>query len=262
MKLRVFWIVVRVVFFSFIPAFFILLGGNNDIFNSLISNNILSENFNIERTKSVLLLLSVLISNLTLVLLYEIKNHSHHAMKNKVNLLFADFKAAFLSSLAMEAGDSMHSLKFRVWKEPGYLWKTLEFLKSKVTKREYRKKLIWVHVNGISDAFTPKDLEFEIYPNLQGLVGKCYSEGTILYEEDVSDRNELYGLTQFQISRTRNTKFCICFPIFNAKNKVTAVISLDSFVPIKIPQDSETKLANLIAIFVQELGKYYPKLMR
>ena len=99
-------------------------------------------------------------------------------------------------------------------------------------------------------------------PTQQGLVGICYNKIEIQYEEDIVGTEAIYNLTQFQISKTRDTKFVLCFPIINKYNKVVSVISLDSIYSMRIEEKMESTIANMITIFSQDLIKYYPKLLR
>lgn len=262
--IRIVFIVLRILLFVFLPAVFVYLGSERNIIDVLKQDGILGDNLDVSYVKQLFLILSVSISNLILVVLYEINNHKNKATLSKNVSLINDFKASFLLSLATELNEpKVHSIKFRVWREPNKMVKMCGTIKSWIKRQPNKKILKMINVKGLSDTDTTKGLHFEIYPSLQGLVGKCYNERTILYEEDVSGQNELYNLTKYQISKTRSTKFCICFPIFNKEDRVVTIISMDSMYNIQIPSDlKEEAVANLVTIFSQDLSKYFPKLFK
>ena len=89
-------------------------------------------------------------------------------------------------------------------------------------KQEFQLK----HFNSISDSITIKNLQFEVSPNIQGMVGKTFESKKILIDFDVQRSD--YNLSYYQKSKTTDVKFCSTVPIFDEKNKVKAIISVDS----------------------------------
>lgn len=260
MYLKFFWTVVRILLFVATPAFFAYLSSEKNIIDVLIAKNILGANINIDLVKQFFLILSVTISNLILVVIYERSLFKRKLLTAKNASLFNDFKISFLSSLATEIENPrVQNLKFRVWRKPNKFIQTINNMFRKKIKTE---KLIMIELTGLTDSDTTKGLEFEITPNLQGLVGRCYNTKNIEYEEDISQLNEMYNLTKFQISKTRNTKFCLCVPIFGKNDEVVSILSLDCAEAIQIPESKEQIVADLITLFIQDLNKYFPKLFK
>ncbi len=98
----------------------------------------------------------------------------------------------------------------------------------------FRTVLKLKNINGFCCNSAPEGLYFHTGEKAQGLVGKCYTDKDMLYEEDLRKADSVYHLTGYQKEHTRNTRFCLCFPLFNEQDKVVAVISFDSQEPIAI----------------------------
>jgi len=150
-----------------------------------------------------------------------------------------------------------------VYREIGPVRRLTERIRCRLARRPYEKIFAIRRIPGLSDPDCPEDLFFAVTGSApQGLVGRCYSERIILYEEDFAQMAALYNLTPFQMSKTRDTRFCLCVPIFNANNRIVTVISMDCIYSIKIPQHEEAMIADMIAVFVQDLSKYFPKIYK
>lgn len=239
------------------------LGSEQNLIDLLKQKRLLGDNFNIPWAKQLFLVASIAISNLVLVIMYEYKNYKLGLTSAENLSLIIDFKTAFLSACANQLGDShVNSIKFRVWREEKGFLVFLKKTWARLRSQTICKKFIITEVPGLSDVDNMKGLSFEVNPILQGIVGKCYNERIIKYEEDVTGLDELYNLTAFQITNTRHTKFCLCIPIFDKDDKVVTIISMDSIYCIRVPQELEETVANMITVFVQELNKYFPELFK
>lgn len=263
-RMRIVGFLLRLFIFSIIPALLAYISSDDVLVNYLNDHGYLVKNFNIPLLKQLSLLCSVLLTSVFLILMYEFKNYSANKKTELSNQLYNDLKTSFLLAFNRELGNShISSIKFRVFKELNWFAKLVEFIKSKRDNRTYEKIFKINKINGFSDIDSTTGLSFIVTGDtLQGLVGKCYNEGVIKYEEDISSLNALYNLTGFQIGRTRNTKFCLCVPIFNPNNKIVSIISMDCIYSIKIPQIKETIIADMITVFVQDLNKYFPKIFK
>lgn len=257
--MELFRIILRIALFVFFPAFLTYLGRDNNILDVFQQTRLLGESLNISFVKEVFAIASVSISNLILITLFEINHFRLKSAISKNKSLFSDLKASFLSALATELAEPLvHSIKFRVWKEKktwvSLFKEPLRFPKSKI--------YVTIKVDGLSDTDNIQGLFYEVEPVAQGLIGRCYTERKIKYEEDMSVLDTLYNLTPYQTAKTRSTKFCMCIPIINCDNHVVTIITLESIYSIKIPHESEQVLANMITIFSQDLIKYFPILCR
>jgi hypothetical protein len=257
------WIVVRVILFILIPALLAYLSADKSFIDILKDKKILGEGFNVPLAKQAFLVTSIGISNFILVAMYEFKNYKLQLSTTKNIALIHNFKTEFLSTIAIEVSDRhFNSVKIRVWKGESKFILFMRKIKCNLRGQTFNKAFCTVEINGLSDIDSTNGLSFEVFPLLQGLVGKCYDEHVIKYEEDISNLNALYNLTSYQISKTRNTKFCLTVPLFNNRNEISAIISFDCIYPILIPQSLEGKVADMFTTFTQELSKYYPRLFK
>ena len=260
--MRVIWSLLRIAFFVFLPACLAYLGSDHSLLDVLKENKVLGENFNVPLVKQLFQVASVSITNLILISLYEYRNYKLQIIQTKNDSLISDLKTSFLSAMASELGDChVNTIRFRVWKEDTGPAFRLKKYTSRISNTQVPRRYAIMNIEGLSDIDNTKGLYFEVYPKVQGLVGRCFAEKIIKYEEDISKLYFLYDLTPFQISKTRGTKFSLCFPIFNDRNDIVTMISLESIYKIKIPEELEETIANMITIFAQDLTKYFPKLL-
>lgn len=259
-------ILFRIFSFTFIPAFLSYLSTENNILDILKKNKIIDTSFDFSPFKQICLIISVIISSFVLVALFEFKNCQNRKLKAENIALVNDLKTSFLNALSIELSDlHARSIRIRIWREENNIFYKLKYLCFKLLKKNFIKKFIIKNIDGLSNNDSSlKGLYFYVQePLLQGLVGKCYNDGTIIYEEDISELDELYNLNSFQSSRTRDAKFCLCNPIPNQKEKIVTIISLDCIYSIKIQNEqTETAVANMITIFVQNLNVYFPILFK
>jgi|GEM_PF-1619537 hypothetical protein len=254
----------RIVVFSVIPALLAYIGSDDVLLDSLLGDARWLEQLDTALIKQLAVLLSVLLTSGFLVVMYEVKHAQSQKWEKNNHMLYNDLKTAFLLALSNEIGDPhINSVEFRVYKETGTMKKIVEFLHARMQRRPYRRKFELVRIPGLSDDGGPRKLFYFVDGDtVQGLVGRCFQEKEIKYEEDISTLSALYNLTPFQISNTRSTKFCLCAPIFNAGNQIVSILSMECIYSIRIPDYKESVVADMITIFVQDLGKYFPKLVK
>ena len=98
---------------------------------------------------------------------------------------------------------------------------------------------------------------------MQGLVGLCYNKGIIVYDDDLEHTNESdYNLTDYQKSKTRNLKFCLCIPILSKSDKVIAIMSLDSNHNIKISGKNKDEISTMCYNFGMTFQEELPELFK
>jgi len=111
------------------------------------------------------------------------------------------------------------------------------------------------NIEGFTDDNIKDGLVFEAYPKTQGLVGECFINKNIVYEEDLRNSTKDYNLTDFQKQQTSNTIFCLCIPLINTKDEIYAIITLDSNEEIVIPQESRYEIFSLLRTFGKRFGE-------
>jgi|HigsolmetaAR203D_1030402.scaffolds.fasta_scaffold04461_4 hypothetical protein len=259
-----FWgTLLRIVVFSVIPALLSYIGSDEVLLDALVGDARWLEQLNTALIKQLAVLLSVLLTSGFLVVMYEVKHAQSQKWEKHNHMLYNDLKTAFLLALSNEIGDPhINSVEFRVYKEVGPMKKLAEFLQARWQRRPYRRMFELVRIPGLSDDGPRKLFYLVDGDTVQGLVGRCFQEKEIKYEEDISALSPMYNLTPFQISNTRSTKFCLCVPIFNAGNQIVSILAMECIYSIRIPDYKESVVADMITVFVQDLGKYFPKLVK
>ena len=107
-------------------------------------------------------------------------------------------------------------------------------------------------------------MEFEVSPDPQGLVGLCYNIRSVVYDDDLERNNgdDIYNLTEYQLSRTTNLKWSICCPVFDTSNTVIAILALDGKNQITIDDNNKSEIRNQIVVFSRLLYDAVPQLFR
>lgn len=112
----------------------------------------------------------------------------------------------------------------------------------------------------MAESGNTEGLKFEVKPKIQGIVGNVYNEKIILYDDEMTEDKlkELYNLSNFQKSKVNGTKFVLGVPLFNEKDNVDVIITMDSEDDIKI-NDTNIDKWNLMATkFCQSMHHCVP----
>lgn len=125
---------------------------------------------------------------------------------------------------------------------------------SKMFRKKYSLHL--KHFDGICDPMDVKSLSFECYPTPQGIVGMAYNEKKILIDCEVDPEKADYHLTAYQKDTTVNVKFCIAAPFINTKNRVVAVLSIDSEESIDLTIEEKTSINKIIKFYCGYIDKH------
>ncbi len=118
------------------------------------------------------------------------------------------------------------------------------------------------NINGLTDDSIKDDLEFRVFPNPQGLVGKCYSQKKMFFDSNLQTSPQDYNLDEYQKAKIFGTKFCACVPIFNKKAEVTAVIMYDSRYEINMTPSGQKKMFSMLYKFSNEIGENLKSLFK
>ena len=107
-----------------------------------------------------------------------------------------------------------------------------------------------------------ENLRFRAYPDPQGLVGKCYVDKSIYYDENLTETNKTYSLNENQIAKTTDLKWSICVPIFDQSNEIIAIVAFDSQVSKLSIEKNEEAIRKLVNTFSQMLYDCAPTLFK
>lgn len=254
--------VFRILLFISIPSFFAYLAGSHSILNQWKELQYLGERFNTSLVKDYLLFFGILITSGYLTITNEINRRKLFTILAQRAALINQIKESALIYLENIIGDEhVSSIKFRVWREKNNI---ITRLQKKICSIMKINCPVILH-QSIIDGLTEMDktgLYFEVKPNIQGLVGICYNEREIIYEEDLSLVIDQYDLRPFQLCKVRSIRFCLCTPVFDAKDEIVAIITFESIHYIKISSEIELRLADVITNFSQTLYQNCPELFK
>lgn len=139
------------------------------------------------------------------------------------------------------------------------LYKIADFLRIPNVPRKFVIK----NIELIAEPGTTNNLEFEVFPHQEGLVGDCYFRKAMVYDDDLETTNSInYNLGQNQITRTSNLKWSICCPVFEDSNTVVAILALDGKTKITIDQRNESALREQLIAFSRLLFDSVPQLFK
>jgi len=257
--------IIRILLLTTLPAAAAYLGKENSILDVWKQQKYLGDNFNIDLVKQILVLGSVLITGFYLSLANELTKNKCLIIGSQRTSLISTLKQSFLEALGALINDPTISeaINVRIWTRDKSITTFIKNLLLKRKNEPERKCFVIKNIDGLSNiSDNTKDLKFEVEPEVQGLVGKCYNVKGIVYDEDTMNPGEDYYLTPFQKNKTRGTRFVLCAPIFNEKDEIESIISFDSLRKITLPvdTDNEEKIVSLITVFCQSLYENAPDL--
>ena len=149
------------------------------------------------------------------------------------------------------------NIRIFVPKHP-HLYKIATKLKIKA-----RKTFIIKNFDILSNEGVTKNLKFEVFPKVQGLVGECYKKDSIVYDDELKSTNSInYELNSFQIIKTSSLQWSICCPIHDTESNIVAIIALDGDKKIKIKPEKEQELSEQLFVFSTMLYENVPQLFR
>lgn len=96
-------------------------------------------------------------------------------------------------------------------------------------------------------------LTFEVYPKHEGLIGKCFAEGSVCIARDFNPNHKSLNLAAHQIDRLLDVKFYACCPVYMTRRKIAAILVFESRVPIQYDD-------RLNKLFHQKMREYRDQL--
>lgn len=254
-----------VVILTIIPGLSAYLSVNNNILDELQKNGYIGPNFNLPLVKQYVLFLGAIIPPCILTLLWQISKNGKKVLERQRHALVRMMKDWFVSYCHnLLSNPSMRVLNVRIFIEEKRFWwlkAGLELvIKHFRPDFEFKKKFLMRNVKGLYTTINRDDLEFEVSPDWQGLVGKCYQDRKLIYRSDLKVSDEDFHLTDYQRHIVSEVDFCLCYPIPDKDNKIAAIITFDSPEHIIIPPDKKTEFEEGAANFCQTLHETLPEL--
>lgn len=246
-------------FFSAIPAF-CSYAANSDVFlPRLQAQGILGSTVNVPILQDTLLWIGIFLSVLLLGGSLSFSNTKRDAMEDQRNALIQMNKIILSSALSKCVGLENIDFDVRIFvpKHP-HLYDIANFFGIPVPK-----KFIIRNIALIARPGTTQKLQFEVFPKTEGLVGLCYSQKAMMYDDDLKNTNSvLYELGPTQIDQTSNLMWSICCPILREDNTVHAIIALDGKAKITLSDSAMRGFRKDIIAFSRLLYDAVPQLFR
>lgn len=253
-------IVASVVIFTAIPSLLSYIANSNSAIVRLQRLNIIDKDINTGLIKDLCLLSSIILSVILLsfnLAKSKIKNEDIIEQRDLLLKLAKDmFGGALKKILSQNCSD--FDVRIFVPKHPN-LYRITELLHF----NNIKKKFVIKNVSQIAQEGLTKNLEFQVYPNAQGLVGECYKNKALVYDDELNKTNSInYNLDINQITRTSNLEWSICCPICDKDNNVISIIALDGRKKITINAGKKDDLCKQVYAFSQMLYDAVPTLFR
>lgn len=260
MRKSAFLHIIKIVIVSVIPACLSYLANSELIFDKLIEMNIVSSSIQVSLIQDYCLWIGIVVSAIFLSGQLIIVKIQYDRVSTERNLLIKMSKNIFAGTLGKACFSNHPEFDVRIFipKHP-IVYKFADlFHVTKITKKFVIKNIDLIAEQGLT-----KNLEFEVSPNQEGLVGLCYETKTMVYDDDLEHSNSVgYNLGQNQISRTSNLKWSVCCPIFGENDTVVAIIALDGKSKITIKKNNEPVLNEHIVAFSRLLYDSVPQLFK
>lgn len=245
---------------SAIPACLSYLASSALIFNKLIELKILNESVNVQLVQDYCLWIGILLSAIFLSCdLIAVKVRYDYLLEER-NQLIQMNKNILASALAKICLSNQADFDIRIFipKHPIF-YRIAEVLQIP----DVHLKFVIKNIDLIAEPGTTNNLEFEVFPNQEGLVGECYAQKAMVYDDDLEATNSvIYNLGQNQIARTSNLKWSVCCPVFADSNTVVAILALDGKTKITIDQRNESALREQLVAFSSLLYDSVPSLFK
>ena len=256
---KIFGIIIKGLLFSFIPAIFTLFG-TIDAFDRLQKAGYIGNAIDVQNLKNICSVLGVILTFLLLtknLISHEIEEEKY---KKQAKQLLKYNKDILVSALSEYLGKEYCNIDIRIFVPQKSICWYIGHAFDKNIPLKFKIK----NIEGLADAGITNNLSFQVSPEegAQGLVGECYQQRKIVYDENLQETNDTgYNLTDYQKSRTNDLKFIIVCPVFGNEKDIDAIVAFDCKHDIKI-HDHEDKFINAILNYTQQLHEYVPELFK
>ncbi|XCP85222.1 hypothetical protein ABXS75_19765 [Roseburia hominis] len=253
-------ILVRGVIFSLIPALFSFLGSTN-VLEWAQKQQYVGAGIDVEFLKNAFSFLGI---SLTFVLLTsnlimaEIKESIH---RRQATELMKYTKEIMVAALTKSLGKEYCDINIRIFVPKRSIWLNLKNFFSKEKELYFCIK----NIDGLAEAGVTNNLKFQVLPEAdkQGLVGECFSFRRMVYDDNLIISNEKdYNLNDYQKNKTSDLRFIIVCPTFSEDGNIDSIVAFDSKNEIKVTNENQEALSNLILNYTQQLHEKVPELFK
>lgn len=239
-----------------VPVMILFLVGQTTVINSLLGAYIKEQLLmNIKMYANYLsVVYTILVIGFEMNKLITENNYYRESMK----YLFDRHKEEFFELLRNKESEQIiyyvpKNIQIRIWVLP----KFPERVFNSIINKHWHKYLTIRNYESLGSRGKTDNLKFEVYPNPQGIVGKCFNSKKVEYSWDLKkeDQKIVYNMTQTQDEQTNDLRFCLCYPV-KENGRVIAVISFDSMEPMCVGNNMKDKmLADLFVGYSMDLYK-------
>ncbi len=130
---------------------------------------------------------------------------------------------------------------------------------------ERKREFIVRNIDYLGNTGLVKDLCFRVYPNPQGLVGKCYETQKYQYDDNLIKNNNIkYNLNEHQIAKIGDLRFSFCCPIVSKNEDVIGIVAYDTYSALRMPNNitQQKQIINEFKLFTQTLYENLPELFK
>lgn len=247
--------------FTIVSAVLVYIG-SSDCLDNLVKHNIIGSGVDISLIKNYSTIIGIILPAISISFRFNLTKNKVITMNMEIEGLIKYCKEAFLKILENRGLINHNNINIRIFipekaSLPGLVLNKISFGKYKVRKRFKVKNM-----NGLAEKGNTEGLSFEVNPKPEGLVGKCYNDKYAVYDDNLKNNNTSYGLLKYQLSKTQDLEFCLCVPLFNKDDQVTAIVSFDSQSKVVIDSDRKGQWIELTTIFCQTLRDYVLELFK
>jgi hypothetical protein len=243
-----------------IPCFLSYACFSDTFIEQLVTYGIIGANVNIQLLKTVLLWLSFSWIILILGIQLLCSRIRFEQMASQRDSLLRMHKEVFTKALSHEVGREYCNINIRIF-VPRI---TVPMRFKKLFRKEHKVEFIIKNIPTLADAGMTEGLVFEVSPVPQGVVGICYSQKSIIFDDKLAITNstDTYKLNNFQIDKTSDLRLIICVPILSKNEDVIAIIAFDSRHEITVADENKNKLSTSLLLFTRYLYDSIPELFR
>ncbi len=261
---KIFLIFILPILYEIICSGLVYLSKSQIAWDYLKKINIFNQSLKIDKCQDVCLILSIVLSAIFLSINLIRKNLKYEKIQGQRNSLMKMNKENLGFALKeYSTGFSDFDMRIFVPKYPR-IYKILDY--KILNYIPFLKKRIFTikNIDLLANEGATKGLEFEVSPNVEGLVGQCYQEQGVILDDNLEITNAIkYSLKQSQIYKTANLKWSICCPIFeDNSDNIIAIIALDGTNPIKINEDKIKELSDFLCVFLTRIYDVVPHLFK
>lgn len=247
---------------SLIPAVCCYLGQSNNALKYLQEKNIIGSGVNIALVQDFFSWLSVITTFLLLTVPLAYAKIQAAAVIGERDDLICFWKNVFIKTLEETLGVKNLQINIRIFVPRKSIWTAIK-------RRIGLKYELYFKIRNypfLADKDITEGLELMVYPNPEGLVGRCYQQHTMQIDNELETTNDFqYNLKEPQKQKTRNLKFSIVCPIFNSSNsdEVIAIMAYDCNQKVYFTEKSKQKeLEDSILNFTQLFSSNVPDLFK